>query len=164
MSTEPRASRIVVLACVLTVTSCGRPAPPPRYNVLLISLDTVRRDVLGCYGRRPAHAPLTSPTPNLDALARDGVLMRDAYAPSSWTLPSHLSMMTGEPPLVHGVDYDTGTLAPAAPMLAEILQRAGYRTAGVFSAPYLEPHWGFGRGFDDYHAAYGPAVTEASAR
>ena len=132
--------------------------------MLLISLDTVRRDVLGCYGRRPRHAPTTSPTPNLDALARDGVLMQDAYAPSSWTLPSHLSMMTGEPPLVHGVEYDTGTLDPATPTLAEILRGAGYRTAGVFSAPYLEPHWGFGRGFDDYRAAYGPRVTTASAR
>jgi arylsulfatase A-like enzyme len=155
---------LVALACLFAVPSCGRPGPPPRYNVLLISLDTVRRDVLGCYGRRPVHAPGTSPTPNLDALARDGVLMQDAYAPSSWTLPSHLSMMTGEPPLVHGVDYDTTTLDPATPTLAEMLQHAGYRTAGVYSAPYLEPHWGFGRGFEDYQAAYGSAVVEASAR
>src|SRR5207244_3001420 len=87
--------------------------------------------------------PVDGRPPNLDALARDGVLMQDAYAPSSWTLPSHLSMMTGEPPLVHGVEYDTGTLDPATPTLAEILRGAGYRTAGVFSAPYLEPHWGF---------------------
>jgi arylsulfatase A-like enzyme len=107
---------------------CG--GPPPAYNVLLISLDTVRRDALGCYGASPVHAPGISPTPALDDLARQGVRMLDAYAPSSWTLPSHLSLMTGEPPLVHGVETEVGTLDPSSPTLAEILRQHGYRRSG----------------------------------
>src|SRR5262249_31981780 len=81
-----------------------------------------------------------------------------------WTLPSHLSLMTGQPPLVHGVETEVGTLDPSLHTLAEVLKRAGYRTAGVYSAPYLEPHWGFGRGFDDYRAEYAPDVVAASRK
>jgi arylsulfatase A-like enzyme len=158
-----RAAVTVVLLLVLAVCCRRAPRPTP-YNVLLISLDTVRQDVLGCYGRHPRHAPTVSPSPALDQLARDGVQMVDAYAPSSWTLPSHLSLMTGQPPLVHGVETEVGTLDPSIPTLAEILKRHGYRTAGVYSAPYLEPHWGFGRGFDEYRAAYAPDVVAASDR
>ena len=128
----------------------GRPASPPRYNVLLLSLDTVRQDVVGAYGRRPRRRPDLSPTPNLDKLAAEGVRMVDAMAPSPWTLPSHLSLLTGLLPLIHGVETEVGTLAESVPTLATILQGLGYRTAGYFSAPYLEAHWGFARGFDEY--------------
>ena len=120
--------------------------------------------MLGCYGHRPRRAPSEAVTPAIDRLAAEGVRMVDAYAPSSWTLPSHFSLFTGEPPLVHGVETEVGTIDPATPTLAEILQRHGYRTGGVYSAPYLEPHWGFARGFDRYAAAYAPDVLAASAR
>ena len=142
----------------------ARPASPPRYNVLLLSLDTVRQDVVGAYGRRPRRRPDLSPTPNLDKLAAEGVRMVDAIAPSPWTLPSHLSLLTGLLPLIHGVETEVGTLAESVPTLATILQGLGYRTAGYFSAPYLEPHWGFARGFDEYRPLYGAAVEQASAR
>jgi arylsulfatase A-like enzyme len=137
---------------------------PPLYNVLLISLYTVRQDALGCYGRRPRHAPTLSPSPALDELARQGVRMVDAYGSSSWTLPSHLSMMTGQPPLIHAVETESGMLDQRTPTLAEILKAQGYGTAGIYSAPYLEPHWGFGRGFDQYDAMYAPDVLAASQR
>jgi arylsulfatase A-like enzyme len=142
--------------------ACGSRAP--QYNVLLISLDTVRQDVLGCYGHRPRHAPEISPTPELDRLARDGVRMVDAYSPSSWTLPSHVSLLTGEPPLVHGVETEARTLDPETPTLAEILASGGYRTFAFYSAPYLEPHWGFARGFEQYEPVFGSDVVAASAR
>jgi arylsulfatase A-like enzyme len=132
--------------------------------VLLVSLDTVRQDVLGCYGRRPRHAPGRTPTPALDRLAAEGVRMADAYAPSSWTLPSHISLMTGLPPLVHAVETESAILDPGTPTMAEILRNHGYRTVGVYSAPYLDPHWGFGRGFDEYRAVYGPTVVRVSER
>src|SRR3989442_9559864 len=95
---------VAALFVIAAAASCARAPRTPSYNVLLISLDTVRQDVLGCYGHRPRRAPDTSPSPALDQLAREGVRMVDAYAPSSWTLPSHLSMLTGQPPLVHGVE------------------------------------------------------------
>ena len=155
---------VAALFVIAAGVSCARAARTPSYNVLLISLDTVRQDVLGCYGHRPRRAPDTSPSPALDQLAREGVRMVDAYAPSSWTLPSHLSMLTGQPPLVHGVETEAGTLDASSRTKAEILKEHGYHTAGIYSAPYLEPHWGFGRGFDSYQAVYGPDVVAAAAR
>src|SRR5207244_6975267 len=70
----------------------------------------------------------------------------------------------GRPPLVHGVETEVGTLDPSSPTIAEILKTQGYRTVGIYSAPYLEPHWGFGRGFDHYKAAYAPEVVAPSER
>src|SRR5205085_10492964 len=81
-----------------------------------------------------------------------------------WTLPSHVSMMTGETPVVHGVDTDQQGFEGAGVTLAELLQRHGYRTAGFFSVPYLEPTWGFGRGFQSYQATYGPSARRAIER
>ena len=173
VATGAREARSILLGCAaaivtaaLAAISCGNssPAPTPRYNLLFISLDTARQDVLGCYGHRPRLAPEALTSPNLDRLARDGVRMIDAYTSAPWTLPAHVSMMTGQPTLVHGVETHFQTLDASRPVLAEILKGHGYRTAGVFSAPYLEPHWGFARGFDRYRALYGPAVVEASRR
>jgi arylsulfatase A-like enzyme len=94
--------------------------------------------------------------------------MLDAWATSPWTLPSHISLMIGEPTMVHLVENDLQRLPPWEPMLAEILQRAGWRTAGTFSGPYLDPLWGFDRGFDRgferYRAAYGRVVDRLSRK
>ncbi len=137
-------------------------AASERPNVLLISIDSLRRDTVGCYGAHLPFAPGLSPTPHLDRLAAEGVRLTDAYAPSPWTLPSHVSLLTGMSPLVHGVETDLQTMKVGSPTLAEVLRDAGYRTAGVFSGPYLEDIWGFGRGFERYSAAYGPSVAAAS--
>lgn len=90
--------------------------------------------------------------------------MVDAYGSSSWTLPSHLSMMTGQTPLVHGVETEVGTLDPETPTMPEILKGHGYQTIGFYTAPYVAPHWGFGRGFDRYEAIYPPEVATAAQR
>lgn len=134
----------------------------PRPNVLIVSIDSLRRDAVGCYGARASGALGGSPTPNLDRLAAEGVRMERAYTPSPWTLPAHVSLLTGTSPLVHGVETDLQTISKNSVMLAEVLRDAGYRTAGVFSGPYLDPAWGFARGFDRYHAAYGAPVMAAS--
>ena len=157
-----RPASIAVCAVAIALVAPGVSAAPARYNVLLVSLDSVRGDFLGCYGHRARHAAGVSTSPELDRLAAAGIRMEDAYASSSWTLPSHVSLMTGEPELVHGVDTDLQALDASTPTLAEILERHGYQTAGVFSGPYLEPQWGFGRGFDRYRAAYGPKVAAAA--
>ncbi len=162
-----RAIASLLVSCALAALAGCRSGPraePGPYNVLLVSLDTVRQDLLGCYGRRPRRAPALSTSPALDRLARAGVRMVDAYASSAWTLPSHLSLMTGVPPLQHGVETEGATLDPAIPTLAEILRARGYRTIGVYSAPYLDPHWGFARGFDAYRATYGADVEAVSRR
>ena len=161
------AAVLVLLGIAGAIAIALRHTPPTDtqpYNVLFISLDTVRQDVLGCYGHKPRHAATLSTSPAVDALAADGVRMVDAYASSSWTLPSHISMMTGLPPLEHAVETEAATLEPAVPTMAEILRAHGYRTVGVYSAPYLDGYWGFARGFDEYRPVYGAEVVAATQR
>ena len=67
----------------------GSPPPSPRLNLLLVTIDTLRPDRLGCYGYSQIE------TPNLDRIARQGVLFENAVAPAPLTAPSHASMMTG---------------------------------------------------------------------
>lgn len=153
-----------VLALSLVLSSCGSgegdgqsSSQAPRYNVVLISMDSVRPDRLGIYGHKPEFAPDVAVTPHLDALAQEGVVFDEAWATSSWTLPSHMTMMTGLTDAAHGVVHDFIKLDPAMATMAEQFQQAGYQTAGFFSGPYLDPKYGFGRGFDFYESGMMPA-------
>ncbi|GEM_PF-1264674 len=124
---------------VYTDTATQRP------NVILISLDTLRPDRLGCYGDEP------SDSPHLDALAAEGMLFTDAYSTSSYTLPSHGSMLTGQYPAFHGAVDVTDALDPQrSPLLADLLADAGYVTAGFTGAGYVSSEYGFATGFDRY--------------
>src|SRR5262249_32213616 len=71
-----------------------------------------------------------------------------AYSPTSWTLPSHVTLLTGRLPHRHGTITPQDTIAPSEHLLQERFQRAGYETAGFYSGPFLHPHFGFARGFD----------------
>jgi arylsulfatase A-like enzyme len=119
-------------------------------SILLVSLDTLRADHVSCYGyeRRT--------TPRLDAFSRDAVLYRNAFSPASWTLPAHVSMLSGEPPRRHGSDLNKHGLSPIhaeTVLLAELLAKAGYRTAAVVAnSTILRSSMGFDRGFDLYDA------------
>ncbi len=116
-----------------------------RPSVLLISIDTLRADRLGCFGHEPAR------TPHLDQLARDGVLFLDAQAPAPLTLPSHTTLMTGQDPYDHGV-HDNGLfVVPAsARTLAERLRAAEYWTGAVIGAYPLVRRFGLEQGFRTY--------------
>jgi arylsulfatase A-like enzyme len=126
---------------------------PP--NVLLISLDTLRADRLGCYGyERP-----TSPT--LDGIAAQGARFLDVSSPASKTATSHMSMLTGMHPTVHGVRNcykpETQAVNPKLPLLAEFFQDAGYRTAAFTGGGMMTHELGFDRGFESYEDAGGGA-------
>ncbi len=155
-----RIRRLLPLLALLA--GCGGAGGGRDTNVLLISLDSTRRDLLGAYGFESAHAPGLSSSPNLDRLAAEGVLMEDAYATTSWTLPSHMSMLTGQPELVHAVEIDYLRPDRTRPTLASALKARGYRTAGFYSGPYLDPRFGFAEGFDRYEDGYGAALADAS--
>ena len=117
---------------------------PPR-SVILITIDTLRADRLGCYGNR------TIPTPAADQLARDGVVFRRALAQVPLTLPSHVAILTGTYPMWNGVeDLTTAGLRPGIPTLAEVFRRHGYATAAFVSSFVLNSMWGLQRGFDFY--------------
>jgi arylsulfatase A-like enzyme len=134
----------------------GRPAPAGP-DVILISLDAVRADRLGCYGY-PGGV-----TPSLDAWAQRAVRYTRAYCQEPWTLTSHMSMLSGLYPDAHGLadahGLDLGrSLAPAIWTVPEVLREAGYRTwASVYDCHWLGPRFGYADGFDHY------AVTDQTA-
>jgi arylsulfatase A-like enzyme len=115
---------------------------PGSPNVLLVVVDTLRADHLSTYGySRPT-------SPFLSRIASEGVLFENAIAPSSWTLPSHASMLTGLYPHEHHAQTEGSYLVYSTRTVAEAFEQAGYRT-GVFSAntSFFGRRVGFGRGF-----------------
>ncbi len=115
-----------------------------RPNIILISIDTLRADHLSCYGYK------RKTTPNIDRIAEEGVLFKNAYSTSVWTPPAHASMLTGLYPSQHGV-VDENKLDNQIPTLAEILQSNGYRTAGFVNNPAVGQLIGLDRGYDSFH-------------
>src|ERR1700680_254283 len=114
-------------------------------NLLLVTLDTVRSDHLGCYGDAAAE------TPHLDALARQGVRFARASSPVPLTLPSHTTILTGLLPPHHGTrNNGTAPLAAGIPTLGTVLAGAGYRTAAFVAAFVLDHRFGLNRGFAVY--------------
>ena len=114
-------------------------------NVLLISIDTCRADHLGCYGY-----PLDT-TPNIDAIASEGIVFEQALSPQPFTLPAHCTMLTGTIPPYHGVIDNTDyKLNERDVTLAELLQEEGYLTAGFVSSFIMDSRFGLGQGFDLY--------------
>jgi len=116
-------------------------------GVVLISIDTLRRDHVGAYGyARPT-------TPRLDALAREGILAEDAVSVSSWTLPAHLSMLTSVDPGVHGGTETKLGFNKRVPTLASLMKQNGYATQAVTSHLYVSEAYGVDEGFDrlDFH-------------
>jgi len=158
-----RAARVLALgSCVFVLLALGvrvsgprtSSAPRDRPNVILISLDTLRADRLGCYGYPRGTSP------NIDRFfGQQSRLFRAAFAPQPFTLTSHMSLVTGLNPSAHGVGEKT-TLSRGIPTLAEHLSGAGYLTlAQVDEIVWLHPRFGFARGFQDYRRKRGNAAT-----
>lgn len=146
-------STTALLALVLTATACsGAKEPSGKFNVVLISIDSLRADRTGPFGHRPEFAPTMPVTPNLDRLAAEGVTFEDAWTTTSWTLPAHVALMTALTDRAHQVESDDFMIDPLRATLPEQFQRDGYATGGAFSGPYLDPRYGFDRGFDEYRS------------
>ena len=126
------------------------PAPPSRPpSVLLLSLDTLRRDHLGCYGARLADG--SSPTPNIDRLAAESVVFEQSRSVAPYTLPTHASLLTGLYPRVHGVTDALRRLNPLChPLLALDFADAGYHCAAFTGGGFVSFEYGFHHGFDRY--------------
>lgn len=144
-------------------SACGAPPPlttaaPDRWNLLLVTVDTLRPDHLGAYGSH------TSETPAIDRLAREGVRFDAAYAAVPLTLPSHSTIFTGLLPTTHGVRDNGGfRLEPTRSTLAGVLKANGYRTSGFVSAFVLDSRWGISNGFDDYYDQFPVSVGDLAA-
>jgi len=126
----------------------GATRAPRMPHVVLIDVDTLRADRLGCYGSPRATSP------GIDAwAAREAVVYRDVLATAPWTLPSTASMMTGLYVHQHGVDQFPRALHPATPTLATLLAAAGYECFAITEGGYVRAAFGFGSGFDVYRSA-----------
>lgn len=128
--------------CFLSTLACPSPITPR--NVVLISIDTLRADHLGCYGYD------RQTTPHLDSLAARGVRFERAFTVASWTLPAHMSLMTSRYPHGHGVERQDQSLAKDVTVLAELLKTEGVRTGGVISWFFVSARYGFDRGFEEF--------------
>lgn len=125
-------------------------------NVLVFTIDTLRPDYLGCYGSTKVK------TPNIDQLARNGVLFKDTVSPAPFTLPSHVSIFTGLIPPVHGVQDNGGFyLDKKIVTTAEIMKGQGKKTAAFVGAFPLDSRFGLDHGFDVYDDSY-PTVNNIS--
>lgn len=147
-----RGAALVVLALLLSVAGCDD--GPDRPNVVLIVMDTLRADHLGCYGYDRDVSPV------LDAFAAGATVYDHAYATAPWTVPSHGSLFTGKLPFQHGAHtYKTDTegvvvapLPQSHVTLAEVFASEGYRTgAFVANDAFLSERFQFDQGFATYH-------------
>jgi len=131
------------LTTIWSATVSSRP------NVVLVSIDTVRADHLGCYGASGVA------TPTLDGLARDGILFERAIAQVPLTYPSHASILTGLYPFQNGAqDFTSPPLDSRFRTIAQALREHGYSTGAVVSSFALDHSWGLARGFDFYDDAF----------
>ena len=146
--------RLAIAMMLVLATSCESrqmDSSQKDFNIVLITIDTLRADHLSCYGYD------RNTSPNIDKIAEKGIIFHNAIAPSSWTAPSMVSLFTSVYPVNHGVIHGIGgkwnpkkqeVFSAELTTLAEILRGQGYTTFGVASNLHLSRKLGFGRGFD----------------
>jgi arylsulfatase A-like enzyme/Flp pilus assembly protein TadD len=118
----------------------------PALNVVIITIDTLRADHLGCYGYKQIR------TPNIDALASESARFERAYTPVPVTLPAHTVIFTGTYPVFSGMhDFSGNKLNPKQPTLASLLKGQGYTTGAVIGSAVLDSRFGLNQGFDFYY-------------
>ncbi|MBN2134680.1 MAG: sulfatase [Acidobacteria bacterium] len=140
---------LVVLASPLIST----PSSNKDINVVVILLDTLRADRLGCYGYKQRNT-----SPNIDILTKNGYLFENASSNASWTLPSHMSFFTSFFPYETGFytnskgqDKGRARITEKIDTFPDLLNRAGYRTIGITGGTFVSSIYGFDRGFDYYY-------------
>ena len=147
---ELRGARFLALALLLALAlawGCSRDSRDAvrNPNLLLVTVDTVRADHLGCYGDREAV------TPWLDRLAKEGIRFAAASSTVPLTLPSHATVLSGLLPLHHGLrNNGAGALPAGTATLATLLAGSGYRTGAFVGAFVLDRRFGLGPGFEVY--------------
>jgi len=136
----PLASFLVAL---MLICGCGREARP--LNVLIIGVDTLRPDHLGCYGYD----------------RKQGVLFENVISQAPWTLPSFATVFTSLYPTQHGAVLKDSRLSTHFPTLAMMLLKNGYSTGAIINAPFLRPEYKVDRGFEHYN--YAPPFADRVA-
>jgi len=135
---------------LFSTTGCNPKHREVNTNVLLITIDTLRADHLGCYGYK------RKTSPNIDRFAATATLFVNTYCQMPTTTPSMASILTSTYPRKHGLVKNGWRLSNSTPTLAEILRKNGYITGAVVSAFPLDAAFGLNRGFDQYDAEFAP--------
>jgi arylsulfatase A-like enzyme/Flp pilus assembly protein TadD len=134
------------IASLLVICPGSSAENKPALNVVIITIDTLRADHLGCYGYRQIR------TPNIDALASESARFEHAYTPVPVTLPAHTVIFTGTYPVFSGMhDFSGNKLNPKQATLASVLKRQGYTTGAVIGSAVLDSRFGLNQGFDFYY-------------
>ncbi len=141
---------VLLAGCGSYSSTDSLPGPPllAGQDCLVIVLDALGADHLGCYGE------VRETSPALDALANEGVRFSRAWSQTSWTLPSTASLMTGQYQETHGVRLNDQFLGESAQTMAEAFSEAGYTCLGFTQNPFASPVFGFGQGFDRFDEMY----------
>jgi len=142
----------MVLVCCLACSDGAPLEAPP--DILLVSIDSLRADHLGCYG----YPRDTSPT--LDRLAREGVRFETAVSTTSWTLPAHAALFTGLFDPAHGTTDVHYRLAPSFQTVAEHFRTEGWSTVGLYAGPLLHPSFTLDQGFDVWVSCMSESASE----
>jgi arylsulfatase A-like enzyme/Flp pilus assembly protein TadD len=115
------------------------------FNVILVTVDTLRADKIGCYGNTLVR------TPTIDAFAASGIRFEDCITQAPLTLPSHTTILTGTLPIHHGVRDNGGFVVPSELVtMGEVFKARGYATSAFVAAYVLDSKWGLDQGFDTY--------------
>jgi len=145
---------LIVGAFLLLVPACSRESRRP--NVILIVLDTLRADHLGCYGyERPT-------SPNIDRLATESVVYEQAISTAPWTFPSHATLFTGLLPSHHHAHHEHLKLAAEQTTVAERLAEAGYETVGFCNNPWITEQLGMTQGFERFDEVWRDKVSRGT--
>lgn len=143
---------VALLAALLSLAPAAI-AADARPNIVLISLDTLRRDALRAFN------PDAAPLPHIDRLAAGARRFSRAYSTAGWTLPAHASALTGLLPRTHGATHPDTIISPdAPPPLAEVLRAHGYATLAFTDGGFVGERLGFARGFDRYDSLAVPGT------
>jgi arylsulfatase A-like enzyme len=136
---------VALLAVALLIASCGRQRPK---TVVWIEVDTLRADALECYGNARVGENGAKPSPNIDALASDGVRFEHAYSAAPWTIPSFVTQLSGLWPWEHGCTHLLEPVPPIDAPLVPSLRARGWRTSGVMTNFIAKAEYGFANGFE----------------
>src|SRR5947208_13019399 len=147
-----RPARLILLGFLISISLPASLLAAGKPNIILITLDSTRADRMGFLG---SHSALT---PNLDSVARQGIIFEHAYAQAPLTVVSHATILTGTYPQTHQIRELGSPLATGLPYLPDLLHAHGYRTAAFVGSVLLDPRNGsapgFDRGFDLYDAGF----------
>jgi predicted AlkP superfamily pyrophosphatase or phosphodiesterase len=151
MSIKKVLSVIGLCMIVLVFPNCKKEVKP---NILLITIDTLRRDRLGCYGYT------LNTSPFMDQLAREGLIFKHAVTPIPFTAPSHASILTSLHPMTHRVMRNATALNARFVTTPEVLKENGYYTIGAVAVRTMSSEYNFSQGFDSFSDQWDPEIKD----